>query len=72
MTGAQILAYTSRCKLVTPEHLLLEALNDGPVVHVLSHVAAVPVDEVKQKLRERIGGMEKLSDDDTDEEMMAS
>ncbi|MBQ9556366.1 MAG: AAA family ATPase [Muribaculaceae bacterium] len=72
MTGAQILAYTTRCKLVTPEHLLLEALNEDPVDHVLSHVAAVPVDDIKGKLRERIDGMEKLSDDDTDEQMMAS
>jgi len=64
ITGANILAYTSRTRLVTPEHLLFVTLDDAPMKQALQHCAAVPVDEVKSRLDDYIDGMEKYAEDE--------
>ncbi len=64
ITSANILAYTSRTRLVTPEHILFVTLDDAPMKQALRYIAAVPVDEVKAKLDEYIEGMEKYADNE--------
>ena len=64
ITSANILAYTSRTRLVTPEHILFVTLDDAPMKQVLRYFAAVPVDEVKSKLDEYIDSMEKFADNE--------
>ena len=72
-TSAMILADTYRNKLVTPEHLLLTALGDDLVVEVLSStVQDLPLDEVKDKLRDYIERQESFADDETQRQMFAS
>ncbi len=72
-TSAMILADTYRNKLVTPEHLLLTALGDDLVVEVLSStVHVLPLDEVKDKLRDYIERQESFADDETQRQMFAS
>ena len=72
-TSAMILADTYRNKLVTPEHLLLTALGDDLVVEVLSStVHDLPLDEVKDKLRDYIERQESFADDETQRQMFAS
>lgn len=72
-TSAMILADTYRNKLVMPEHLLLTALGDDLVVEVLSStVQDLPLDEVKDKLRDYIERQESFADDETQRQMFAS
>ncbi len=73
ITSAMILADTCRNKLVTPEHLLLAALGDKVVVAVLeSSVLDLPLDDVKEQLRDYIDRQEHFSDDETARQMYAS
>ena len=68
-----ILADTCGNKLVTPEHLLLSALGDKVVNNILeSSVVELPLDEVKEKLREYIDRQEHFGDDEVDRQMYAS
>ena len=68
-----ILADTCGNKLVTPEHLLLSALGDKVVNNILeSSVLELPLDEVKEKLRDYIDRQEHFGDDEVDRQMFAS
>lgn len=68
-----ILADTCRNKLVTPEHLLLSALGDKVVVSVLeSTVIDLPLDDVKEQLRDYIDRQEHFEDDESSRQMFAS
>ena len=68
-----ILADTCLNKLVTPEHLLIAALGDRVVEAVLeSSVLDLPIDEVKDKLRDYIDRQEHFTPDDADRQMFAS
>ena len=68
-----ILADTCGNKLVTPEHLLLAALGDEVVVRVLeSSVLDLPLDGVKEQLRDYIDRQEHFGDDEEDKQMFAS
>ncbi|MDY6302562.1 MAG: AAA family ATPase [Bacteroidales bacterium] len=68
-----ILADTCRNKLVTPEHLLLSALGDKVVVSVLeSTVIDLPLDDVKEQLRDYIERQEHFDDDESSRQMFAS
>lgn len=72
-TSAMILADTCLNKLVTPEHLLLSALGDKVVNAVLeSSVLNLPIDEVKEKLRDYIDRQEHFDPDETERQMYAS
>lgn len=72
-TSAMILADTCRNKLVTPEHLLLSALGDKVVVSVLeSTVIDLPLDDVKEQLRDYIERQEHFDDDESSRQMFAS
>lgn len=72
-TSAMILADTCRNKLVTPEHLLLSALGDKVVVSVLeSTVIDLPLDDVKEQLRDYIDRQEHFEDDESSRQMFAS
>ena len=72
-TCANILAYTNRTSLVTPEHLLLVTLDETPMRRAMRHVAAVPVDDVKAKLDEYIDGLQKFPDgDEVPEDLVGS
>ena len=72
-TCANILAYTNRTSLVTPEHVLLVTLDDKMMRRALRYVAAVPVDEVKAKLDEYLEGLQKFPEGkDVPEELVAS
>ena len=73
ITSAMILADTCGNKLVTPEHLLLSALGDKVVNNILeSSVLELPLDEVKEKLRDYIDRQEHFGDDEVDRQMYAS
>ena len=73
ITSAMILADTCGNKLVTPEHLLLSALGDKVVNNILeSSVLELPLDEVKEKLRDYIDRQEHFGDDEVDRQMCAS
>ena len=68
-----ILADTCLNKLVTPEHLLIAALGDRVVEAVLeSSVSDLPIDEVKDKLRDYIDRQEHFDPDDLERQMFAS
>ncbi len=68
-----ILADTCGNKLVTPEHLLLSALGDKVVNNILeSTVLQLPLDGVKEKLREYIDRQEHFDEDEVDRQMYAS
>lgn len=68
-----ILADTCRNKQVTPEHLLLSALGDKVVVSVLeSTVIDLPLDDVKEQLRDYIDRQEHFEDDESSRQMFAS
>ena len=68
-----ILADTCGNKLVTPEHLLLSALGDKVVNNILeSSVVELPLDEVKEKLRDYIDRQEHFGEDEVDRQMYAS
>lgn len=72
-TSAMILADTCRNKLVTPEHLLLSALGDKVVVSILeSTVIDLPLDDVKEQLRDYIDRQEHFDDDESSRQMFAS
>lgn len=72
-TSAMILADTCRNKLVTPEHLLLSALGDKVVVSVLeSTVIDLPLDDVREQLRDYIDRQEHFDDDESSRQMFAS
>ena len=59
LTDASVLASVNKNKLVTPEHILLTALNDGKVRAALTFVTTdLLINNVIEKLRERIAGME--------------
>ena len=65
LTDASVLASINRNKLVTPEHILLTALNDGKVRSALTYVTTdLLINDVIEKLRERIDGMESIPEDD--------
>ena len=65
LTDASVLASVNRNKLVTPEHILLTALNDGKVRSALGYVTTdLLINNVIEKLRERIDGMESFPEDD--------
>ncbi len=73
ITSAMILADTCGNKLVTPEHLLLSALGDKVVNNILeSSVVELPLDEVKEKLRDYIDRQEHFGEDEVDRQMYAS
>ena len=73
ITSAMILADTCRNKLVTPEHLLLAALGDKAVVEALeSTVLDLPIEDVKEQLRDYIERQEHFNEDDTPRQMYAS
>ena len=73
ITSAMILAETCRNKLVTPEHLLLAALGDKVVVRVLeASVLDLPLDGVKEQLRDYLDRQEHFADDEEDVQMFAS
>ena len=73
MTSANALAALDRTTLVTPEHLLLVSLNEPKVISALHRVTSDRVvNDVKQKLRERINGMEHLPDDEEEPSIMLS
>jgi len=74
ITSAHVLAYTCRTRLVTPEHVLLTALDDEPVVAALRQLGTNDLlDDVKNRLRHYIDQLEKSSDDEQDDyELMAS
>lgn len=68
-----ILADTCRNKLVTPEHLLLAALCDRVVNDALeSSVVDLPIDDVKEQLRNYMVRQESFGDDETNRQMYAS
>ena len=68
-----ILADTCRNKLVTPEHLLLAALCDKVVNGALeSSVVDLPIDDVKEQLRNYMVRQESFGDDETNRQMYAS
>ena len=68
-----ILADTCRNKLVTPEHLLLAALCDRVVNDALeSSVVDLPMDDVKEQLRNYMVRQESFGDDETNRQMYAS
>ena len=68
-----ILAATCRNKLVTPEHLLLAALCDRVVNDALeSSVVDLPIDDVKEQLRNYMVRQESFGDDETNRQMYAS
>ena len=68
-----ILADTCRNKLVTPEHLLLAALCDKVVNGALeSSVVDLPIDDVKEQLRNYMVRQERFGDDETNRQMYAS
>ena len=73
ITSAMILADTCRNKLVMPEHLLLAALGDKVVNNILeSSVLDLPIEEVKDRLREYIDRQECFGEDETQRQMYAS
>ena len=73
ITSAMILADTCRNKLVTPEHLLLAALGDRAVVAALeSTVLDLPLEDVKEQLRNYIDRQEHFGQDETSRQMYAS
>ena len=73
ITSALILADTNHNKLVTPEHLLLTAIGETVVVAVLeSSVLDLPIEEVKEQLRQYIERQECFGEDETDRQMYAS
>ena len=73
ITSAMILADTCRNKLLMPEHLLLAALGDEVVVSILeSSVLDLPIDEVKDRLREYIDKQEHFDEDEQERQLYAS
>ena len=73
LTDASVLASVNRNKLVTPEHVLLTALNDEVVVAALNAVTSdALISHVAEKLRQRIAGMESFQADDPDPVIMFS
>ena len=71
LTDASVLASIHRNKLVTPEHILLTALNNEQVVAALRTVTPdVVIDAVIEKLRLRISGMDKFAADDAEDAVM--
>ncbi len=65
LTDASVLASVNKNKLVTPEHILLTALNDGKVRTALTFVTTdLLINNVIEKLRERIAGMESYPEDE--------
>ena len=72
MTSAHVLAYTCGTRLVTPEHLLLIALEEAPVLSALQGLAQLPVEDVVQRLREYTDRLDKFSDDEENADMMGS
>ena len=65
LTDASVLASVNKNKLVTPEHILLTALNDGKVRAALTFVTTdLLINNVIEKLRERIAGMESYPEDE--------
>ena len=61
ITEASILAYVNNNRLVTPEHLLLVVLGEQPVVNVLQNMDSLPVEQVRESLREYIDRQEKIN-----------
>ena len=68
-----ILADTCRNKLVMPEHLLLAALGDKVINDILEEtVHDLPIEEVKDQLREYIDKQEHFDEEDEERQMYAS
>ena len=73
MSSAMALATVNRTRYITPEHLLLVALNDHQVVAALQTVTSdVMVNSVVKKLRERITDMERIPADEEEPVILAS
>ena len=73
LSDATALAAVNRNKLVTPEHILLVALNDKRIVGAFCHVTSDElVNEVVGKLRERVNGMECVPENDEEPSIMLS
>ena len=73
LTSAMILADACQNKLVTPEHLLLSSLGDKVVLSVLgSSVVDLPMDDVKNRLRDYIDRLEHFDEDEENRQMFAS
>ena len=64
MSEATALAAVNKNKMLTPEHLLLVALNDERIVGALNLLPPeVSLDSVVKKLRARVDAMERETDD---------
>ena len=73
LTDATALAVVGRTTLLTPEHVLLVALNDKKVVGALREVTSDDlIKEVVDKLRERLDNMEHQSEEDDSPKVMLS
>jgi len=73
LTDATVLASLHRTTLLTPEHVLLVALQEENVVSALRCVTSQDIiDDVVEKLRGRIDTMEHLPDEDEDPKIMTS
>ena len=68
-----VLADACQNKLVTPEHLLLASLGDKSIIAVLeSTVLDLPIDDVKNQLRDDIDRLEHFDEDEQERQMFAS
>ena len=73
LTDATALAVVGRTTLLTPEHVLLVALNDKKVVGALREVTSEDlIKEVVDKLRERLDNMEHQNEEDESPKVMLS
>lgn len=74
ITSALIIADTCGNKLVTPEHLLLVALGEDLVdASLRSSVVDLPIDDVKQQLRDYIDTrLEHFAEDEAEQQLFAS
>jgi len=73
VTSALVLADTCNNRLVTPEHLLLAALGDKVVDAVLrSSVLNLPLDDVKDQLRDYIDRLDHFDENEEGRQLFAS
>ena len=73
ITSALILAETCRNKLVMPEHLLLASLGEKVVNNILeSTVLDLPIEAVKDQLREYLDKQEHFGEEDMEHQLYAS
>ncbi len=73
ITSALILAETCHNKLVMPEHLLLASLGDKVINNILeSAVLDLPIEEVKDRLRDYLDRQEHYDEEDAEHQLYAS